>query len=138
MSKILFDLSGKIDHLTVAALLAVKSIADSCGIPFFVVGVKGGHPVISTIVLIFLNSIIWQAPRVEDREHSTTKGVRACALKMTGNRAVCCPSVTPDLFQIYSDGMTEENSSKRCTLEPIWNQISKMRLASELRLFVSY
>jgi predicted nucleotidyltransferase len=38
MSKILFDLSGKIDHLTVEALSAVKSIADSCGIPFFVVG----------------------------------------------------------------------------------------------------
>ena len=38
MSKILFDLSGKIDHLTVAALSAAKSIADSNNIPFFVVG----------------------------------------------------------------------------------------------------
>lgn len=38
MSKILFDLSGKIDHLTVAALSAVKSIADSNNSPFFVVG----------------------------------------------------------------------------------------------------
>jgi predicted nucleotidyltransferase len=38
MSRILFDLSGKIDHLTVAALSAVKSIADSCDSPFFVVG----------------------------------------------------------------------------------------------------
>ena len=38
MSRILFDLSGKIDHLTVAALSAVKSIADSNSSPFFVVG----------------------------------------------------------------------------------------------------
>jgi predicted nucleotidyltransferase len=38
MSSILFDLSEKIDRRTVAALLAVKGIADSQGIPFFVVG----------------------------------------------------------------------------------------------------
>jgi predicted nucleotidyltransferase len=38
MSRILFDLSGKIDHLTVEALSAVKSIADSNNSPFFVVG----------------------------------------------------------------------------------------------------
>jgi predicted nucleotidyltransferase len=38
MSNILFDLSGKIDQQTVAALSAVKGIADSQGIPFFVVG----------------------------------------------------------------------------------------------------
>jgi predicted nucleotidyltransferase len=38
MSKILFDLSGKIDHLIVAALTAVKRIADSNNSPFFVVG----------------------------------------------------------------------------------------------------
>lgn len=38
MSNILFDLSGKIDQQTVAALSAVKDIADSQGIPFFVVG----------------------------------------------------------------------------------------------------
>jgi predicted nucleotidyltransferase len=38
MSSILFDLSEKIDQRTVAALLAVKGITDSQGIPFFVVG----------------------------------------------------------------------------------------------------
>ncbi len=38
MSNILFDLSGKIDQQTVAALSAVKGIADSQGIHFFVVG----------------------------------------------------------------------------------------------------
>lgn len=38
MSSILFDLSEKIDQQTVAALFAVKGIADSQGIPFFVVG----------------------------------------------------------------------------------------------------
>jgi predicted nucleotidyltransferase len=38
MSRILFDLSGKIDPLTVAALTAVKRIADSNDSPFFVVG----------------------------------------------------------------------------------------------------
>jgi predicted nucleotidyltransferase len=38
MSIILFDLSEKIDQQTVAALFAVKGIADSQGIPFFVVG----------------------------------------------------------------------------------------------------
>jgi predicted nucleotidyltransferase len=38
MSNILFDLSGKIDQQTIAALSALKDIADSLGIPFFVVG----------------------------------------------------------------------------------------------------
>ena len=38
MSDILFDLSGKIDLQSVAALSLVKSIADSLGISFFVVG----------------------------------------------------------------------------------------------------
>src|SRR5512139_3273078 len=38
MSRILFDLSGKIDPLTIAALAAVKSIADFNNSPFFVVG----------------------------------------------------------------------------------------------------
>jgi len=38
MSSISFDLSGKIDQQTVAALSAVKRIADSLEIPFFVVG----------------------------------------------------------------------------------------------------
>jgi len=38
MSNILFDLSGKIDQQTVAALSLVKSIADSLGISFFIVG----------------------------------------------------------------------------------------------------
>ncbi|MGD0887341.1 MAG: hypothetical protein ABSA46_21055 [Thermodesulfovibrionales bacterium] len=38
MSNILFDLSGKIDQQTVATLSVVKGIADSQGIPFFVVG----------------------------------------------------------------------------------------------------
>jgi predicted nucleotidyltransferase len=38
MRNILFDLSGKIEQQTVAALSAVKGIADSHGIPFFVVG----------------------------------------------------------------------------------------------------
>jgi predicted nucleotidyltransferase len=38
MSNILFDLSGKIDQQTVDALSLVKSIADSLGISFFVVG----------------------------------------------------------------------------------------------------
>ncbi len=38
MSNILFDLSGKIDQPTVAALTALKKIADSLEIPFFVVG----------------------------------------------------------------------------------------------------
>ena len=38
MSNISFDLSGKIDQQTVAALSAVKSIADAQGIPFFIVG----------------------------------------------------------------------------------------------------
>jgi predicted nucleotidyltransferase len=38
MSNILFDLSGKIDQQTVAALSVVKKIADSLSIPFFVVG----------------------------------------------------------------------------------------------------
>lgn len=38
MSNILFYLSGKIDQQTVAALSEVKGIADSHGIPFFVVG----------------------------------------------------------------------------------------------------
>ena len=38
MSKISFDLSGKIDPLIVAALFAVKNIADSNNSPFFVVG----------------------------------------------------------------------------------------------------
>ncbi|NLV31986.1 MAG: hypothetical protein GXY47_12625 [Acidobacteria bacterium] len=38
MSSISFDLSGKIDPLTVAALSAVKSVADSNDSPVFVVG----------------------------------------------------------------------------------------------------
>jgi len=38
MSSILFDLSGKIDQPSVDALSAVKRIADSLEIPFFVVG----------------------------------------------------------------------------------------------------
>ena len=38
MSNILFDLSGKIDQQTVAALSVVKKVADSLAIPFFVVG----------------------------------------------------------------------------------------------------
>lgn len=38
MNSILFDLSGKIDQQTVDALYTVKSIADSLGIPFFIVG----------------------------------------------------------------------------------------------------
>lgn len=38
MSNILFDLSGKIDLQSVAALSLLKSIADSLGIPFVVVG----------------------------------------------------------------------------------------------------
>lgn len=38
MSNIQFDLSGKIDQQTVAALAAVNRIADSLDIPFFVVG----------------------------------------------------------------------------------------------------
>lgn len=38
MSNILFDLSGKIDQQTIAALSALKGVADSLGIPFFVVG----------------------------------------------------------------------------------------------------
>ncbi|OGW26302.1 MAG: hypothetical protein A2X59_06810 [Nitrospirae bacterium GWC2_42_7] len=38
MSNILFDLSGKIDQQTIAALSTLKGIADSLGIPFFVVG----------------------------------------------------------------------------------------------------
>jgi predicted nucleotidyltransferase len=38
MSNILFDLSGKIDLQSVAALSLLKSIADSLGISFFIVG----------------------------------------------------------------------------------------------------
>jgi predicted nucleotidyltransferase len=38
MSKISFDLSGKIDPLIIAALSAVKGVADSNDSPFFVVG----------------------------------------------------------------------------------------------------
>ena len=38
MSNILFDLSGKIDQQTVAVLSAVKKVADSLAIPFFIVG----------------------------------------------------------------------------------------------------
>jgi predicted nucleotidyltransferase len=38
MSGISFDLSGKIDRLTVKALRAVKETADSLGISFFIVG----------------------------------------------------------------------------------------------------
>lgn len=38
MSNILFDLSGKIDRQTIAALSAIKRVADSQSIPFFVVG----------------------------------------------------------------------------------------------------
>lgn len=38
MSKILFDLSGKINQKTVESLSAVKSVADSLKISFFVVG----------------------------------------------------------------------------------------------------
>jgi predicted nucleotidyltransferase len=38
MSNILFDLSGKIDQLTVEVLFIVKSVADSLKIPFFIVG----------------------------------------------------------------------------------------------------
>jgi predicted nucleotidyltransferase len=38
MSKMSFDLSGKIDPLIVAALSAMKSAADSCDCPFFMVG----------------------------------------------------------------------------------------------------
>lgn len=38
MSNILFDLSGKIDQQTIAALSTLKGVADSLGIPFFVVG----------------------------------------------------------------------------------------------------
>src|SRR5512139_2234375 len=38
MSNMSFDLSGKIDQQTVAALSVVKGIADSHGIPLFVVG----------------------------------------------------------------------------------------------------
>lgn len=38
MSNISFDLSGKIDEPTVAALFIIKRIADSLEIPFFVVG----------------------------------------------------------------------------------------------------
>jgi predicted nucleotidyltransferase len=38
MSKIFFDLSGKIDQQTVAALFAVKKEADALNIPFFIVG----------------------------------------------------------------------------------------------------
>lgn len=38
MSNILFDLSGKIDRQTIAALSVVKKAADSLSIPFFVVG----------------------------------------------------------------------------------------------------
>lgn len=38
MSNISFDLSGKIDEQTVAALSTIKRIADSLEIPFFIVG----------------------------------------------------------------------------------------------------
>jgi predicted nucleotidyltransferase len=38
MSNILFDLSGKIDQQTIAALSVVKKVADSLSIAFFVVG----------------------------------------------------------------------------------------------------
>jgi predicted nucleotidyltransferase len=38
MSKILFDLSGKIDQQTVETLSIMKKVADSLSIPFFVVG----------------------------------------------------------------------------------------------------
>jgi predicted nucleotidyltransferase len=38
MSKILFDLSGKIEQKTIEALSALKSVADSLKISFFVVG----------------------------------------------------------------------------------------------------
>ena len=38
MSTILFNLSGKIDRQTVEALYAIKKVADSLNIPFFVVG----------------------------------------------------------------------------------------------------
>jgi predicted nucleotidyltransferase len=38
MSNILFNLSGKIDQQTIAALSLVKEVADSLSIPFFVVG----------------------------------------------------------------------------------------------------
>ncbi len=38
MSKILFDLSGKIDQQTIAVLSIVKEVAESLSIPFFVVG----------------------------------------------------------------------------------------------------
>ena len=38
MNSISFDLSGKIDQLTIQALLAVKREADALNIPFFIVG----------------------------------------------------------------------------------------------------
>ena len=38
MNNISFDLSGKIDELTIQALLAVKKEADALSIPFFIVG----------------------------------------------------------------------------------------------------
>lgn len=38
MSSILFDLSGKIDQPTINALSLLKRVADTLGIPFFVVG----------------------------------------------------------------------------------------------------
>jgi predicted nucleotidyltransferase len=38
MSKTFFDLSGKIDQQTIAVFSALRSVADSLGIPFFVVG----------------------------------------------------------------------------------------------------
>ena len=38
MNNILFDLSGKIDRQTIDALAAVKKIADSLNIRFFIVG----------------------------------------------------------------------------------------------------
>jgi predicted nucleotidyltransferase len=38
MSRISFDLSGKIDPLTVAALSALKGVADYCDSPFFMIG----------------------------------------------------------------------------------------------------
>jgi hypothetical protein len=38
MRRISFDLSGKIDPLTVAALSALKSVADYCDSPFFMIG----------------------------------------------------------------------------------------------------
>jgi len=38
MNNISFDLSGKIDQLTIQALLAVKKEADALSIPFFIVG----------------------------------------------------------------------------------------------------